>query len=119
MSHLYSLGLNMVRDEERRKNGGAGEGRPEDEKGAFSYSSDSNLDVNCRLMSRRSGTMLGNHTGIQENEARTFTFLLDRCTAERRFICAGSADSGAHTCCHTAADSSLSHSTLTLILLFH
>lgn len=35
-----------------------------------SYSSDSNLDVNCRLMSRRSGMLLGNHRGIQENEAR-------------------------------------------------
>lgn len=35
-----------------------------------SYSSDSNLDVNCRLMSQPSCMLLGNHTGIRENEAR-------------------------------------------------
>lgn len=54
------------------ENGGLEEGRsegwPEDKKRAVSYSSDSNLDVNCRLMSQ--WTLLGNHGGIQENDAR-------------------------------------------------
>lgn len=44
--------------------------RRQEEKRAVPYSSDSNLDVNCRLMSQRSGMLLGNHSGIQENEAR-------------------------------------------------
>lgn len=46
------------------------EGRPEDKKRAISYSSDSNLDVNCRLMSLQRCMLLGNHRGIQENDAR-------------------------------------------------
>lgn len=46
------------------------EGWPEDKKRAISYSSDSNLDVNCRLMSLQRCMLLGNHRGIQENDAR-------------------------------------------------
>lgn len=56
-----------------------------------SYSSDSNLDVNCRLMSRRSGMLLGNHRGIQENEARkknTARQVHNRAAQQRcHFIC--------------------------------
>lgn len=59
------------------------DGWPEDKKGAVPYSSDSNLDVNCRLMSRRSGMLLGNHSGIQENEANNKKKKKDRCTTER------------------------------------
>lgn len=54
----------------RKEENGRGKARRQEKKRAVSYSSDSNLDVNCRLMSRRSGMLLGNHSGIQENEAR-------------------------------------------------
>lgn len=76
MSHLYELGLKVVRVGDGVGVGGAkeerseSEGWPEDKKRAVSYSSDSNLDVNCRLMSQWSRTLLGNHGGIQENDAR-------------------------------------------------
>jgi len=49
------------------------EGWPEDKKRASSYSSDSNLVVNCRL----SCMLLGNHGRIQEEKTEP-----DRCTAE-------------------------------------
>lgn len=42
---------------------------------------DSHLNGNCRLMSRWSGMLLGNHRGIQEREARK-NMVLDRCTTE-------------------------------------
>lgn len=75
MSHLYELGLKVVRVEERGKTEleeerSESEGWPEDKKRAVSYSSDSNLDVNCRLMSQWSGMLVSNHGGIQENDAR-------------------------------------------------
>lgn len=54
----------------REKENGRGTARKQEKKIAISYPSDSNLDVNCRLMSQRSGKLLGNHGGIQENEAR-------------------------------------------------
>lgn len=54
----------------KREENDGGMARRQEKKRAVPYSSDSNLDVNCRLMSRRSGMLLGNHSGIQENEAR-------------------------------------------------
>lgn len=86
----------------------------------FSYSSDSNLDVNCRLMSRRSGMLLGNHRGIQEGGGGRGIkkIQLDRCTAERRnravvlsalsisHTTGRGAYGGVRTRCHTPQDSS-------------
>lgn len=67
----------------RKEENGRGKARRQEKKRAVPYSSDSNLDVNCRLMSRRSGMLLGNHSGIQENEARRKNAKLpDRCTTE-------------------------------------
>ncbi len=54
--------------------------RRQEQKRAVPFSSDSNLDVNCRLMSQWSGVLLGDHSGIQENKAKKPR--LDRCTTE-------------------------------------
>jgi len=63
-------GSEGLEEERRREEKERGMARRQEKERSVSYSSDSNLDVNCRLMSRQSGMLLANHRGIQENEAR-------------------------------------------------
>lgn len=109
-SHLCKLGLNIFGKDVRGKWRRGQEKRDDLKKNkrAAPQSSDSNLDVNCRLMSRRCGMLLGNHSGIRENDARKTKTLYDRCTTELPlYLCYLSGtrqnsdsggDSGARTC---------------------
>lgn len=103
----------------REEENGRGMARRQEKKRAVPYSSDSNLDVNCRLMSRQSAMLPGNHSGIQENEARKkfcwtgaqqsrsieLSFYL-RYLSRTRQNMSGVANGGAHTRCHTVQASS-------------
>lgn len=114
MSHLCSLGVNTFREEERGGNGELveerkkmTEGWPENKKKRAIPYSLINLNVNCRLMSWRSGMLLGKMKP-EEN------MVPDRCTTEPLngavVLSAPSilhtTDLDHHTCCHTVRASS-------------